>query len=552
MQRILLLLVFCLCSPILLAQNHFLVWQDFASDTRILIDSKGNELATIEGNLLPAFSKSPMNCFVQDIAILRMKEGDVETYYLLDTLGKLSDPIPHHVFHYREGYAMIRHRESNLYGVIDRSGKVVVEPQYKSMNPFSEGLAAVTKDGKRGYIDSQGNVVIPFLYLVASDFKDGLAMVKLEDGISFIDKSGQMLFEPVRSFRGTYTDTEFHNDRCKMSVRDQGVGYIDRSGKFAIPLQFKSGSSFSDGLAVASMGNGEYEFIDTNGNIAIDKSFHSINSFKHGLARVQDLETQKYGLINTKGEYIIPPNFEANIVQASSDRIIVRKAVEDFDKAKSVGDRNRTAGMKPFIYDGQGKLLRELPVCCSVEMLNDDLICIQYADSPANNYEIIDLEGNVRYRPYLKNIRFKSLDEAAQYPIDSVQHLSLSGLPFSSIFYKEETPLDDRLFAYKALVSLDMDDFNFATLPAEIAQFHKLEKLSLEGSGLSKLPEEICQLTQLKELNLKSNYKLKNLPDCFVENLQQLEHLNVKRCDFDSDTFYELKTKLENAKVIIK
>ena len=42
------------------------------------------------------------------------------------------------------------------YGFIDKSGKVVIEPQFDYAEPFSEGLACLEKDGKLGYLDKNG------------------------------------------------------------------------------------------------------------------------------------------------------------------------------------------------------------------------------------------------------------------------------------------------------------------------------------------------------------------------------------------------------------
>jgi hypothetical protein len=46
-------------------------------------------------------------------------------------------------------------------GYIDRTGSVVIQPQFASAYPFSEGLAAVQaeKDGLFGFIDTTGKMV---------------------------------------------------------------------------------------------------------------------------------------------------------------------------------------------------------------------------------------------------------------------------------------------------------------------------------------------------------------------------------------------------------
>ena len=89
---------------------------------------------------------------------------------------------------------------------IDRKGKVV--PTYININgetvfpsdgwsdaqPFSEGLAAVCKDGKWGYIDTSGQYVIEPKYQSARSFSDGVAIVDETDEWFIIDTKGEVLY----------------------------------------------------------------------------------------------------------------------------------------------------------------------------------------------------------------------------------------------------------------------------------------------------------------------------------------------------------------------
>ena len=65
-------------------------------------------------------------------------------------------------------------------GFIDKSGKVVIEPQFDDVGAFIEGLAWVKKDGKWGFIDKSGKVVIEPQFDGAGDFSEGLAWVVIE------------------------------------------------------------------------------------------------------------------------------------------------------------------------------------------------------------------------------------------------------------------------------------------------------------------------------------------------------------------------------------
>lgn len=84
------------------------------------------------------------------------------------------------------------------YGYLDETGKEVIPLIYQSVYDFSNGLAAVKKDGKWGYIDTNGKVVINFQYEYVDSFKNGKARVAFgNDGKTpekfYIDKTGKIL-----------------------------------------------------------------------------------------------------------------------------------------------------------------------------------------------------------------------------------------------------------------------------------------------------------------------------------------------------------------------
>ena len=59
-------------------------------------------------------------------------------------------------------------KQGDRFGFVDRAGAVVVAPQYEDAAPFSEGFAAVKRDGRTGFIDRAGKVAIPFRYMRAA------------------------------------------------------------------------------------------------------------------------------------------------------------------------------------------------------------------------------------------------------------------------------------------------------------------------------------------------------------------------------------------------
>ena len=78
--------------------------------------------------------------------------------------------------------------------------RVLVEPimDYTNVDPFSDGLAIVQKDGERGglnsgiwgFIDKTGSIVIPLEYdAYGSVFSEGLAAVSKDGKYGYVDPS---------------------------------------------------------------------------------------------------------------------------------------------------------------------------------------------------------------------------------------------------------------------------------------------------------------------------------------------------------------------------
>ena len=83
------------------------------------------------------------------------------------------------------------------------TGKIVVDAQYRRAWVFSEGLAAVQKNGHIGFINRRGEVVIPFIYpyhgnpLSSFVFENGHCIVADTTGkCGVINKKGDWVIQP--------------------------------------------------------------------------------------------------------------------------------------------------------------------------------------------------------------------------------------------------------------------------------------------------------------------------------------------------------------------
>lgn len=152
---------------------------------------------------------------------------------------------------------------------------VMIEPQYENAHQFSEGLAAVEKDGKWGYVDTDNNVVIPFAYGLAFDFHEGYAVVMPEAHMNAYEYVNEMTGEPVHvvsysgdlgfiDHAGTYTPfmiSSYGGELIPVETYLSGDTTIRFHNGFAvIPSDMMNELGRTDGtiLRIGELGDGAY------------------------------------------------------------------------------------------------------------------------------------------------------------------------------------------------------------------------------------------------------------------------------------------------------
>ena len=225
-----------------------------------------------------------------------------------------SDDAPLYAFHLLEddkSDLVSCFPQGGKFGYIDKTGKVVIAPQFFVAQDFAEGLAAVrveeTSDSKYGYIDRTGHMVIAPRFHQAGSFSEGLAAVETSARVvgnqvvdiawGFIDKAGVLEIPDTYNFAGNFSEG-LARVAIKLGV---SVGYIDRDGKMIIPARFTQAWDFSDGLAAVC--SDECFYIERSG-AAVLKNFHAWWPFSDGLAVIGLQDPQVY--IDKRGRVIAP------------------------------------------------------------------------------------------------------------------------------------------------------------------------------------------------------------------------------------------------------
>jgi hypothetical protein len=200
---------------------------------------------------------------------------------------------------FSDGMAAVK--KDGKWGYINKQGTIVIPPQFDDAKNFSDGMARVKKDDEWGYINKQGKFVIPPQFVWAEDFSDGMAAVEKEGKWGYINKQGKFVIPLQFDLAGDFSDG-------MAGVKKDGKGgYINKQGEFVIPPQFDEIWSFSDGMAVVRK-DGKCGYINKQGTIVIPLQFDDAGDFSDGMAVVK--KDGKCGYINKQGKFVIPPQFD--------------------------------------------------------------------------------------------------------------------------------------------------------------------------------------------------------------------------------------------------
>jgi hypothetical protein len=220
--------------------------------------------------------------------LLRFRAG--EAWGFMDRQGKVvhqKNYVDLGDFHDQRAFF----RAGRLYGFLNPQGEIAIEPQYQKATAFSEGLAAVREKNTWGYIDTLGNWVIAPKFIKASAFEDGGAIVQKKGRFGVINQRGRWIIKPK------YSKIERRDDHYVLKRKNQytAVFLNGKADKF-YDFEVKPDSALP-----------QYWKPDT----AQHRSF----VFDQNLGLKEGIEigvvTHRVGLVNAKGQEILPPQYEA-------------------------------------------------------------------------------------------------------------------------------------------------------------------------------------------------------------------------------------------------
>lgn len=194
------------------------------------------------------------------------------------------------------------------------TGRIVIDAEandYRKAWVFSDGLAAVMKDGKIGFINANNEVVIPFQFDYSDEcrmydfgylFHNGYCIMTNANGdLGLIDKSGKWVIEP--SYDEIWAP---HSSGYRVIVKDSKHGVLDSSCNVVYPAEYGYISIIPDGF-VLTKGGKQWQ-VDFEGNIVQPFMFDGTYYLKYpnGYDSCGDLTYEfadfvKYEVMNSYG-----------------------------------------------------------------------------------------------------------------------------------------------------------------------------------------------------------------------------------------------------------
>ena len=253
-----------------------------------------------------------------------------------------------------------------VYAVDDRrgfinvkNGEIIIDAKtndYEKAWVFSEGLAAVMKDGKVGFIDANNKLVIPFRFDYSSSrwgdtgylFHDGYCIMTNKDGkMGLIDINGSWIVDA--EYDEIWTA---HSNGSRIFVNDGKHGVLDSCGNVVYPAEYFYIDILDDGFVLTKDGRKWQE--DYEGNIVNPFVIDGVNCYM---------------------KYPVSYSNENGVEYALSD-------YAEYFVNRNSGIMNRITGrpITPALFE-------------DVNMISDKLFEVQ--DAETYDWYIIDIDGNI-------------------------------------------------------------------------------------------------------------------------------------------------------------
>ncbi len=224
--------------------------------------------------------------------------------------------------------------KDSLFGYVNRSGEMVIEPQWPMAYPFTDNRAPVLNKAEEAIamIDREGNYITDFLYTrMAPSGHPGHWQVQLLGGQwGIIDTMGNEVIPLGFERMGYVIELGWYLARLEGKL-----GYVDATGKIMLPFEYERleySEADSEVWHFWCKKDGRYLYLDENLNQFIDETYQSAGPFVHGRTRIR--KDGRMYTINLKGSEILDLSKYGGLTYSDKKVGIITSKHEDIMKTK--------------------------------------------------------------------------------------------------------------------------------------------------------------------------------------------------------------------------
>lgn len=192
------------------------------------------------------------------------------------------------VYSFKEGFA--KFKSGGKYGFVDSLGNIRLVPQYNETRDFSEGLVAIKLLGKWGFMNTDEKLIVQPNFDEVTDYLHGVTVVRKGLLYNLINAKGVVLYGEYftlvqRTFSGNY-----------LLKKNKKLGLADPAGHELVSTKYEEVQEIGNGF-IAAKEHGLWGIVNSKGNVVIPFNF-SVYQY--------DPENNRMLLMETGVEKIIP------------------------------------------------------------------------------------------------------------------------------------------------------------------------------------------------------------------------------------------------------
>ncbi|KAA9338973.1 WG repeat-containing protein [Adhaeribacter soli] len=309
---------------------------------------------------------------------IKLQDPSTDLFGLMNPNGKMILPFNYgKIFDFQEGLILVKDYNALYTGgfhFMDQYGKPAFKGRFHTViGGFSNGLVAIGNEkGKFGYIDRQGNQIIDLNYDEATEFRNGVAIVKKGDFYGVIDLH-EKIVEPF-----VYEDLKWDQPVSKSGSMKE----ISKTNHYTSSLII----GVINGKRIYGLLHKEYKlpikyrYLHPNSN--------NLQGFKGYIFQ----ENNCYGVLDSTGKIVLPPVFESIIPAISEGRFPVLQTNSNIIKYGVGMLVKEKTGLG--LVDSAGKFIKPFIFYPRFNGFKDGIALVQDTVRTKWRYSIINKKGN--------------------------------------------------------------------------------------------------------------------------------------------------------------